>query len=38
MGRFGNVIQTGIEKAVELAADRWVPGGQPDPVIERGMD
>ena len=35
MGRFGSVAQTVVKKAVALLPDRWVPGGEPDPLIER---
>ena len=35
MSRFGNAANTVVKKAVALAPDRWMPGGQPDPLIER---
>ncbi len=35
MSRFGNIATTVVKKAVSLAPDRWMPGGKPDPLIER---
>ena len=34
MSRFGNIGTTVVKKAVALAPDRWIPGDQPDPLIE----
>ena len=35
MSRFGNIATTAVKKAFSLAPDRLMPGGKPDPLIER---
>ena len=35
MSRFGNMATTVVKKVVALAPDRLMPGGKPDPLIER---
>ena len=35
MSRFGNLATAGVKKVVALAPDRLMPGGKPDPLIER---
>ena len=39
MSRFGNLATKAVKKVVALAPDRWMPGGQPDPLLgrERGL-
>ncbi len=35
MSRFGNVATKAVKKMVALAPDRLMPGGKPDPLVER---
>ncbi len=39
MSRFGEAAQSAVKKVVALAPDRWMPGGEPDPLIghEQGL-